>query len=89
MSRFKNPKRVLSSIGVALVVLAIGVSKIASKIAAKFKCVSLPGKGGVAVFAGGQDAPSEALFAVGKNRYLVEALGNRAARFASEMTPAS
>ncbi len=61
--------------------------KAAAQEAAMYLHTKFPGKDGVAVFAAGQDDPSEAVFSVGRNRYAVLALGWRAAQFAATMAP--
>ncbi len=62
--------------------------KLAAQQASKYAHTRFPGKDGVALFAGGQDAPSEAVFSVGGNRYVVESLGYRAPELAAVMAPA-
>jgi hypothetical protein len=61
--------------------------KVAAQQATAYLHAKLPGRDGVAVFAAGQDAPSEAVFSVGGNRYAVLALGYRAVRYALAMAP--
>lgn len=60
----------------------------AAQLAARCAGLRFPAPSGTVVFAGGQDAPSEAVFTIGPNRYAVEALGDRAPQFAAAMTPA-
>ncbi len=62
--------------------------KVAAQQAAAYLHARLPGRDGIAVFAGGQDVPSEAVFSVGGDRYAVLALGYRAVRYALTMAPA-
>lgn len=62
-------------------------TKVAAHEAALYLDAHLPGTGGVAVFAAGQDAPSEAVFSIGRDRYAVEALGYSAVRYALSMAP--
>ncbi len=60
-------------------------AKVAAQQAAQYLHTQFPGTGGIAVFAGGQDVPSEAVFSIGANRYAVLALGWRAPQFAATM----
>ncbi len=61
---------------------------LAVREAASYLDGQLPGQNGVAVYAAGQDAPSEAVFAIGQDRYAVQALGYNAVRYARTMAPA-
>ncbi len=62
--------------------------KTAAKEASAYLHGQFRGSDGTAVFAAGQDAPSEAVFSIGPQKYAVLALGWRAPRLAMTMAPA-